>query len=49
MVVYNVYGLVYFLGDVYMFGSLDNILVFFFENFFLKLKRMIRKLKFLLV
>lgn len=49
MVVYNVYCLVYFVNEVKKFGSLDNISVFLFENFFLKLKKMVRKLIFFLV
>lgn len=46
MAVYNVHGLVHLSGDAHMFGSLDNISAFPFENFLSKLKRMIRKPKF---
>lgn len=49
MIVYNVYGFIYFVDDVKMFKSLENIFEFFFENFLVFLKNMIRKLEFLMV
>lgn len=43
MVVYNVHCLVHLSEDTKVFGSLDNISSFPFENFLAKLKRMVRK------
>lgn len=47
MVVYNIYGLVYFVEDVKYFKSLENILVFFFENYLFNFKCMVWKFEFL--
>lgn len=46
MVVYNVYGLVYFVKDVGKYGYFECILFFLFENFLLKFKYLVRKLYF---
>lgn len=43
MVVYNVHDLVHLSEDAKVYGSLDNISSFPFENFLAKLKRMVRK------
>lgn len=43
MVVYNVHCLVHLSEDAKVYGSLDNISSFPFENFLAKLKRIVRK------
>ena len=42
-VVYNVHTLVHLANDARQYGSLENFSAFLFENFLLKLKRVIRK------
>lgn len=44
--VYNIHGLVHLAKQAQLFGSLDNISSFPYENYLSKLKRMVRKPEF---
>jgi len=41
--VYNIHSLIHLADDALLFGSLDNISAFEFENYMQKIKRMVRK------